>query len=158
VSGTGTDRGTEGAAEPTRLSGHVVLVGFGRVGAIVGEMLKAKGTPFLVVEDADIRVASTRAMGIEAIAGNAADPSVLALANLRGASNLVIAIPDAFEAGRIAESAREANPAIQIVARAHSEAEVEHLTKLGANSVIMGEREIAIAMMDWMQSAAPRPA
>jgi CPA2 family monovalent cation:H+ antiporter-2 len=45
------------------------------------------------------------------------------------------------------------NPAIQIVARAHSDAEVEHLTRLGADTVIMGEREIARAIIEAMESA-----
>ena len=35
------------------------------------------------------------------------------------------------------------NPRLEIIARAHSDKEVEHLTKFGANLVIMGEREIA---------------
>jgi len=60
---------------------------------------------------------------------------------------LVIAIPDAFEAGQIVQQARAVNPKIEIIARAHSDAEVEHLTSLGANIAIMGEREIARGMI-----------
>ena len=41
------------------------------------------------------------------------------------------------------QQARVTNPGIKIIARAHSDAEVEHLTHLGANIAIMGEREIA---------------
>ena len=148
---------SSGAAEnptPTGLTGHAVLVGFGRVGAIVGSELKAAGAPFLVIEESDARIASTRAMGIEVIAGNAANPSVLQLANPGGAKSLIVAIPDAFEAGQIAANARKTNPKILIVARAHSDAEVEHLIKHGADTVIMGEREIALAMIEWMQKKA----
>ena len=148
----------ENGISPTALTGHAVLVGFGRVGAIVGGELKAAGTSFLVIEEADTRIASTRAMQIEVIAGNAANPSVLQLANPGGAKSLIVAIPDAFEAGRIAANARKANPKILIIARAHSDAEVEHLIKHGADTVIMGEREIALAMIEWMQKkAAPGP-
>jgi monovalent cation:H+ antiporter-2, CPA2 family len=139
---------------PTTLAGHAILVGFGRVGAIVGNELKDAGTPFLVIEEADKRVASTRTMRIEVIDGNAANPSVLQLANPGGAKSLIVAIPDAFEAGRIAANARKANPKILIIARAHSDAEVEHLIKHGADTVIMGEREIALAMIEWMQEKA----
>jgi CPA2 family monovalent cation:H+ antiporter-2 len=61
---------------------------------------------------------------------------------------LFVAIPGAFEAGQIVQQARRANPALRIVARAHFDAEVEHLTEHGADVVIMGEREIARAMLD----------
>ena len=43
--------------------------------------------------------------------------------------------------------ARERNASLPIVARAHSEAEIEHLKKHGASAVIMGEHEIAKAMI-----------
>ena len=65
--------------------------------------------------------------------------------------NLVIAIPEAFEAGQIVQQARAANSDIRIIARAHSDAEVDHLKGLGADIVIMGEREIAHAMIEELE-------
>ena len=82
------------------------------------------------------------------IEGNAADPRVLRAANLPEAKLLLVAIPDAFEAGQIVEQARAVNPRIEIVARAHFDAEVEHLLRHGANTVVMGEREIARTMLE----------
>lgn len=52
------------------------------------------------------------------------------------------------EAGQIIEQARAINPSLPIIARAHTDAEVEHLQKLGADVTIMGEREIAVAMVE----------
>ena len=131
------------APRPTRLSGHVVLVGYGRVGSLVGQALSAEGMPFVVIEDAAKTLEKLAAEHVETISGNAASAEVLALANLQGATRLVLAIPNAFEAGQIILRARAANPQIAVIARAHSDDEVEHLTKLGADTVIMGEREIA---------------
>ena len=74
-------------------------------------------------------------------------PYVLRATNLAAAHDLVIAIPDAFEVGQIVQQARVTNPGIKIIARAHSYAEVAHLTHLGANIAIMGEREIARGMI-----------
>ncbi|MFE0753734.1 YbaL family putative K(+) efflux transporter [Inquilinus sp. NPDC058860] len=135
-------------AVPTALADHVVLVGYGRVGSLIGAALQAAGRPFLVIEDADQPVARLREAGIETIIGNAAVPEVLALANLPGARQLAVAVPNAFEAGQIVGQARAANPGIAIIARAHSDAEVEHLRSLGADAVIMGEREIARGMAE----------
>ncbi|RCW86175.1 YbaL family putative K(+) efflux transporter [Phyllobacterium bourgognense] len=128
---------------PTTLTDHAVLVGYGRVGSLVGEALKEVGKPFLVIEDADKTVAKLHDENIETIVGNAANGDILAAANLAQARQLIIAIPNAFEAGQIVVKARAANPVISILARAHSDAEVQHLQDLGADAVIMGEREIA---------------
>jgi CPA2 family monovalent cation:H+ antiporter-2 len=140
--------------QPSTLTGHTVLVGFGRVGRIVGNELKSAGTPFLVIEAGDKRIADAKAAGSEVIGGNAADAEVLGLANLPAAKALFIAIPDTFEAGQIAEQARRANREISIVARAHADAEAEHLAKHGADIVIIGEHEIARAMIERMNDAA----
>jgi len=133
---------------PTALNRHAILVGYGRVGSIVGQNLKSSGTPFVVIEDSDKRIAELRTQGIEVLSGNAVSRETLDLANIAGARSLVIAIPNAFEACRIAEQGRTINPSILIVARAHSDAEVDELQQYGADTVIMGEREIALGMVD----------
>ncbi|MBQ1541727.1 Kef family K(+) transporter [Caulobacter sp. CCUG 60055] len=135
-----------GVAEPKAEAAHVVLVGFGRVGRLVGEALHGR-RPLTVVEERDGEAEALREQGYDAVAGNAAQPETLALARLDRADRLLVAIPNAFEAGQIIEQARAANPGLDIVARAHSDAEVEHLTAMGANCIIMGEREIANGMI-----------
>ncbi len=137
---------------PTALKDHAVLVGCGRVGQLVGETLRRDGWPLLVIEDATDIVERLRAEGIEVLSGNAAEHRVLMAANLKDAKLLLVAIPNGFEAGQIVEQARAANPNIDIVARAHFDAEVDYLSKLGANVVIMGEREIARSMADYARS------
>jgi len=139
---------TEPTQVPTGQSGHVIVVGFGRVGSVVGEALLEAKTPFLVVEDAEGRANAARALGIEVVVGNAAASKVLTLANVAGATTVVIAIPNAFEAGQAVEQARKQNPKVLIVARAHSDEEETHLKTLGANVVILGEREIGLGMVD----------
>jgi CPA2 family monovalent cation:H+ antiporter-2 len=131
------------ALVPTTLTGHTVLVGYGRVGGLVGKALREANLPFLVIEDADKTVATLRDTGVELIVGNAARSDILQAANLSQARRLIVAIPNSFEAGQIVEQARAANPTLEIIARAHSDAEVDYLDGLGANAVVMGEREIA---------------
>jgi CPA2 family monovalent cation:H+ antiporter-2 len=93
------------------------------------------------------RVREVRVRGIAVVEGNAASKDILGAAHPETAVRLVIAIPNAFESGRIVKHARRANPQLVIVARAHSEAEIRHLRELGADTVIMGERQIALAMI-----------
>jgi Trk K+ transport system NAD-binding subunit len=66
-----------------------------------GQELEREKLPFLVIEDRHELVEKLRANGIEAIHGNGAAPEVIAAANLGGARLLLVAIPDAFEAGQI---------------------------------------------------------
>jgi CPA2 family monovalent cation:H+ antiporter-2 len=140
----------------TTLKDHAVLIGYGRVGGLVGESLRQEGWPLLVIEQGDEAVERLRRQGIETIAGNAAEDRVLKAANLAQARVLLVAIPEAFEAGQIVQQGRAANAGLEIVARAHFDAEVEHLLQHGATKVIMGEREIARTMLDYAK-ALPRP-
>ncbi len=135
------------AIPATTLKNHTVLIGYGRVGRLVGEALASAHRPFVVIEDKQDLVEQLRSQGIEAILGNAAAPDVLKAANIAHAASLVVAIPNGFEAGQIAEQARAANPTFEIIARAHSDAEVEHLRHYGVDLAIMGEREIARGMI-----------
>jgi CPA2 family monovalent cation:H+ antiporter-2 len=132
----------------SQLTEHAVIVGYGRVGTILGARLREDSRPYLVIEDRKQIADSIRQSGVEVIQGNAADPRVVKAANLPAARWLFIAIPDGFEAGQVAEQAHRINPKLDIIARAHSDAEVEHLQKHKANFVIMGEREIAFGMLD----------
>ena len=52
------------------------------------------------------------------------------------------------------QQARAINPKLTIIARAHSEAEILHLKKHGASLVIMGEHEIAMAMVEHVAAGA----
>jgi len=146
----------------TAESGHEVLIGYGRVGGLVGRRLSAAGRRLVVIEAGEDAAEAARRDGARVIPGNAADPEVLAEADLAAARRLFVAIPEAFEAGQVVEQARAARPDIEILARADSEEAVEHLTRLGATLTVMGEREIAHRMLEralgrTAHRAPPRP-
>lgn len=131
----------------TDLTGHAVVVGYGRVGRRVAEGLRDAGWPLLIIETGEGTARALEAEGVEVITGNAADPAVLAAANIAAARLVVVAIPDVFEAGQIVVQSKAANPSATIIARAHFDQEVTHLAKLGAGIVVMGEEEIARTML-----------
>ena len=145
----------------TSLCNHAVIVGCGRVGSLVVEAMMTQGQPFLVIEERGEVVDRLRTRGIEAIAGNAAQSGILKAANLSGARWFISAIPNPFENGNLIEQARAANPQLEIIARAHSDDEVDHLTKFGADLIIMGEREIARGITEHiarrLEEARPAP-
>ncbi|CDG40331.1 TrkA-N:Sodium/hydrogen exchanger [Asaia bogorensis] len=132
---------------PTALVGHAVVVGCGRVGRLVVDGLVQNGWPVLVVETGKIPDSLASLPDVELMLANAAESRVMKAMNLEQARLLMVAIPEPFEAGQIIAQARSLNPGLRIVARAHFDSAVDHLKELGADHVIMGEREMALAML-----------
>ncbi len=133
--------------EPPKAQGHIILVGWGRVGKLITQLLKQAGREFVIVEYQYDVAAKAREQGLNVIRGNAASAEVLDEARIAEASHLLVAIPEGFEAGGVTEAASKLNPKLTIVARAHSDAEVDHLSRHGAGHVVLGEREIAKQML-----------
>jgi CPA2 family monovalent cation:H+ antiporter-2 len=129
----------------TKKSNHTVLVGYGRVGKLVGNALIERGWPLVIIDDRDDAVGRLRERGVDAIATNAVKG--LKAANIAAARTLIIAIPDCFEAGQIVEQARKANPSLVIVAGAMTDVEETYLRDYGASIVVQGSRETADAML-----------
>jgi CPA2 family monovalent cation:H+ antiporter-2 len=142
-------REREAAGEPPLVAAaqpHALLVGYGRVGKRVAEGLKGR-TPLVVIEDDPERAAELRAAGFETVNGNAVKPEVLLKAGLGKATHLFVAVPSPFEAARIIEQARAANPKAEIIARAYTDADVDLLKAMGATHALVGEDEIARGML-----------
>ncbi len=128
---------------------HAVIVGHGRVGAMIARTLKELELPFVVVER-DRRLAEElRRRGLAVVWGDAAAPGVLEAAGIEHARLLLVAAPDAFQARRILDRAREAKADIDAVVRVHSEGELAYLQERGAGLAVMGERELALGMLEY---------
>ena len=124
----------------------VILVGHGRVGSrIARELAESKQRVTLIEVERGIELPGEDEH-LDVVIGNAADPQTLAESGLATARMLLVAIPETFEAGQIIEQARAANPSITIIARAHSDAEVDYLKARGADRTVMGEEQIAAKM------------
>ena len=133
-------------------SNHIILVGYGKVGSRVARSLHEHGMPLVLIDSDRDHCIDARKLGIPCIFGNAVSTEVLSDANLTSARALLVAISQALEAGPIIRLAREANPGLAILARAHSDEEVAYLHKAGADATIMGESEIARSMCDSVES------
>ena len=141
------------APAPAQPTGHDVVVGYGRVGSLIGSALAGAGGRVIVIETGEDNLERARLDGADTFIGNAADPEILASADLTAARRLFVTIPEPFEAGQVVQQARTLNPSLDILARAHSDAALEHLKGLGASLVVMGEREIAERMIERARGA-----
>lgn len=137
---------------PVNICNHAVIVGYGRVGSLVSELLIDAEIPIVVVENARTRVEALREQGVRAVLGNAARVETMELARLDCARWLLMSIPNGYEAGEIIAAAREKHPHLEIIARAHYDDEVHYILERGADNVIMGEREIANSMLAMLKA------
>ena len=133
----------------SNLRNHAVIVGYGRVGSVVGHGLQAQGLEYVVIEMSRRVVEQLREDKITAVYGDATAHGVLDLAQIEHARLLVIASPDGFHARRLLELARAKNPKIAVVVRTHSSSELKYLIRQGVDRAVMGELELALEMTDY---------
>ena len=132
--------------QPERLTGHVVLVGYGRVGRRIGQVLQERKIPFVVAETNREAVSRLRDEGLLAVSGDASEAAVLIQAHVARARVLVIASPDTSRARAMLDIARRLNPDIGTVVRTHSDEEAALMRSERVDSVFMGEHELARGM------------
>ena len=128
------------------LTGHVLLVGYGRVGRRIAEALGTSGIPYVVAEQNREVVEDLRRRNIPAVSGDAADPAVLVQAHVARAKLLVVATPNTAGVRKMVETARTLNPRIETLLRTHSDEEAALLREENLGTVFMGEHELARAM------------
>ena len=144
---------------PEDIGGHAIVVGYGRVGRELSRLLQERGVPLVLMESDPDRVEQARKHGLVTVRGNAASEAILRAARPDTAQLAILAIPQALEAGEIIAKLKAINPAISVLARAHSEAEVKHLLEHGADAAVLAERELAYSLADMVMATTPyRPA
>ena len=123
------------------IAGHVVIVGYGRVGRHIVNLLGQMNIPHLVIDADAERVEELSRRGVPNLYGDAANSEVLTHAGLERARALVVAGPDESASELVVAAARDLAPELPIIARATTEEGIEQLAKLGAQDVIHPELE-----------------
>ncbi|HEY8066349.1 MAG TPA: cation:proton antiporter [Methylosinus sp.] len=137
--------------DDSRLSGQVVLVGYGRVGRKIGEKLLEWRVPFVVIEQNRELVEALRARDIAAVCGDASEPASLVQAHIARASELIVATtPDSCDLRRMITAARRANPAVGVALRARDDTEAELLEQEKIGRVFAPETELSLGMLGYL--------
>ncbi|MGG6343860.1 YbaL family putative K(+) efflux transporter [Stenotrophomonas indicatrix] len=137
------------------LHDHAIVIGYGRVGSALAQVLRDRGVPVMIIDDNKEHVAEAHAAGLPGIRGSAASDKVLAEAHPERAKIAVLAIPQPLEAGETLAKLRAINPNLTLLARAHSDAEVKHLLEHGADGTVMAERELAYSLAEMVMATPP---
>ncbi len=123
--------------EIDKLDGHVIVVGFGRIGQMLAQELKAGKFAFVVLESDEKRATEARDMGYLCLSGDATDEAQLLAAGLLRARTLATVLPDDAANVFITLSAKALNPAVEIIARGEAPATERKLLQAGAHRVVL---------------------
>ena len=114
----------------------VIICGVGRVGQIVGRVLRMQGIGFVALEKDAAQIDVLRRFGSKVYYGDAARADLLRAAGAATARVLVIAIDDMEAALRVAEIARRQFPHLRVVARARNRRHAHLLMDRGVAGLV----------------------
>ena len=128
------------------LRNHVMIVGGGRVGFRIAQVLKRLSVPMLIIELDQLRVERAKHADIPVVFGDAGHEVVLEAAEAASARLLIITTPEIVITQTIVERARKVNSEIQVVARAPGVEFLEEFKKLNISEVVIPEFEAGLEM------------
>jgi CPA2 family monovalent cation:H+ antiporter-2 len=127
-----------------RLRDHIVIVGYGVIGAMVGHSARLCGIAYEAIEINYDMVREQRGRGVPIFYGDGTQEASLEKANIAAARVLVAAIPDPIGTERVVATARRLNPRVEIVARTRYVRDMARLYQLGADEIVSEEVEASI--------------
>jgi CPA2 family monovalent cation:H+ antiporter-2 len=142
------DAAGEPAHVPTPKDPRAVIVGFGRVGRLVAEMLAEHGKPYVAVDSSIDAVKAGRADGFKLIFGDAARPELLEKLGLAHASALILTMDDPVQAVRMVKRVRAWCPDLTIVARARDASHAAELYRAGATDAVPETLESSLQLSE----------
>ena len=135
------------AANPTPVSGHIVILGYGTLGRTLGEVLMTNAVSFTALEIDPTLVREARRAGHPVLYGDANSEEMLRRAGVERARILVATIPDHVMERAVVRRARRLSPDLHILARGRRGAEDDDLYKDGADEVIHEGFEVGIEFL-----------
>jgi CPA2 family monovalent cation:H+ antiporter-2 len=126
----------------------VVIIGFGRVGRLVADMLAAHGRPYVAVDSSVDTVAACRKEGVPILYGDVARAELMDRLNLGHASALVLTMDDPVLTVRVTKKVRGWCPGLTIVARARDATHAAELYKAGASDAVPETLESSLQLSE----------
>jgi CPA2 family monovalent cation:H+ antiporter-2 len=123
------------------VANHVVVVGYGRVGSHIVDIMGELGIPYLVIDSPIHRTERLSKKGVPTLLGDTANSDILTHAALHRARLLVVTLSEEAATELTVAAARDIAPDLPIIARAATRAGVKRLSDLGAQRVIHPELE-----------------
>jgi monovalent cation:proton antiporter-2 (CPA2) family protein len=124
----------------------VIIIGFGRVGRRVGEILDMRGVPYVAIDNDAELVRHERAAGRQVFYGDARAPDVLKSLGVGDAALVIVSVDDFQVTEQLVSSLHRAFPALEILARGHDQERCLALQRHGARLAVSENLEASIAL------------
>jgi voltage-gated potassium channel Kch len=127
---------------------HVILAGFGRVGARVGALLGEAGVSYIALDMKQKRVKAAREQGFPVFFGDASQVKVLQAAGAERAKMLVIALEEPDKVDRLVFLTKQSYPNMIIHTRATDRQHCADLISQGATTTVSETLEISLRLTE----------
>lgn len=135
-------------AAPAPKDGAVIIVGFGRVGRLVGELLSEHGVAFLAVDSDAAAVAAGRKEGLDVHYGDAGRAEMLKLCGLMSARALVVTMDAPSKVDEVVKAVRTLRADMPLIARARDDRHAARLYALGATDAVPETTEASLQLAE----------
>ena len=133
-------------AEEQAASASIVIVGFGRVGRRVGQILEMRDVPYVAVDNEAGVVKRERSAGRSVFYGDARQTDILKSLGVGDAGLVIVTIDDFQATEQVVSSLRRTFPQLDILARGHDLEHCRHLLVQGARLAVSENLEASIAL------------
>jgi len=136
----------------SKMTGHIIICGFGKLGKYVSLELDKWKKPYVVIEADENTGAQIQEENKLVVIGDATEDGILIKAGIKSAEGLITALTDDVKNLFVTLTARRLNPALKIVTKAEDESSESKLLSAGANKVIspaqIGGRRMASVLIN----------
>ncbi|GLS00879.1 potassium transporter TrkA [Brevundimonas denitrificans] len=138
----------EALETPSATSGQVLIVGFGRVGRLVGEMLTEHGQAFLAIDANPSTVAKGRAEGANVFYGDAGRTEMLERCGIDTARAVVVTMDAPIKVDEVVIATRSLRPDLILIARARDHKHAARLYALGVTDAVPETTEASLQLAE----------
>jgi CPA2 family monovalent cation:H+ antiporter-2 len=136
------------AMSPVAEEGQVLIVGFGRVGRLVSDILKSHEQPFLAIDANAATVAKGRQEGANVFYGDAGRAEMLALCGIETARAVVVTMDSPAKVDEVVRAVRAMRPDVGLIARARDEKHAVRLYRLGVTDAVPETTEASLQLAE----------
>ena len=136
------------AIAPDAIDGQILVIGFGRVGRLVGEMLTEHGQAFMALDTNASTVSKGRAEGANVFYGDAGRAEMLGRCGIDTARAIVVTMDAPTKVDEVVKTARSLRPDLVIIARARDDRHAVRLYQLGVTDAVPETTEAALQLAE----------